>query len=251
MPFAESAGALLRLPELTAHAGLTGSPALTVLSGLLSLAALAGLAALTGQLLRRRMLTGHHRSGDERALPPKDQWWLVPAFALTWPLLAVAGAGESAALLVALLAATIPLAWLVGVDLDVHRLPNRVTLPGALVGPVVLAGIGWSLDNPSAALRGLTGGLVAAATYGLLFAVGLLLARPGLGLGDVKFAGALGPWPAFFGWTQLAAAGYLALVLGALAAVVLLLTGRATGASEIAHGPAMALATLVSLVLPI
>ncbi len=129
------------------------------------------------------------------------------------------------------------------IDLDVHRLPNAIVLPAYGVGAVLLGGASL-----------LSGDLVALATAaagaGGLFALYLIaaLAYPGgMGLGDVKLAGALGLFLGYLGLGNLLVGAFAPFVLGGLFAVVLLLLKRAGRKSGIPFGPWMIVGTWIGI----
>lgn len=127
------------------------------------------------------------------------------------------------------------LAWLAalsGYDICQRRLPNWLTLPGAVVilAVAVGAGRGW----PALA------GAVALAS---LYLVVHLAAPTGIGAGDVKLALGLGALTGLFGpdvWL-LAALGAPLLTVGCG------LIGLLRGAHSVPHGPAMCLASGVAV----
>lgn len=215
------------------------------------LAALAVAGAAAGLLLRHVVRAGGYRRGSEVDGRPRDPRWLIPALAVAWPLFAATAPATLPSVALPLyLAASCALAWLAAVDLDVHRLPNAVTLPGLLIGPGVLTGIALATGDPASAGRAVLGTLAGAGTYGLLYAIGRLGPHAGLGLGDVKLAGCLGPWLAYCGWSQLVAGLYLGLLLGAAAGAALLIARRVGRTHPVAHGPAMAIGAWTALCLP-
>ncbi|MER6196030.1 A24 family peptidase [Streptomyces sp. NPDC001586] len=117
------------------------------------------------------------------------------------------------------------------IDLAVQRLPDILTLPACGGTLILLAG---------AALAGEPGGLGrAAAAAAVLTAAFLLLALAGaMGLGDVKFAPAIGALLGWSSWTALfwgAAAGF---VLGAVVEGVRLAAGKPRSA-HVSFGPYM------------
>jgi len=128
------------------------------------------------------------------------------------------------------------LAWLIalsGYDIRRRRLPNHLTLPGAVVIMVCAASTG----------RGVPA-LVGAAALFSVYAVVHLAAPSAMGAGDVKLAIGLG--------ALTGAAGSEAWILAALAAplltagwavVALVFRGRRT----VPHGPAMCLAAGVAV----
>jgi len=108
---------------------------------------------------------------------------------------------------------------LVRVDLREHRLPNRMVVPGIVVGLVACALTGSPIPV-----------IAALAFAGLLWVLGL---AGGIGMGDVKLAALLGlasPTPAIA-----VAAPTVAFLLGGAAAFLVLAT-RGRGA-RIAFGP--------------
>ncbi len=136
---------------------------------------------------------------------------------------------------------------LAAIDLDVHRLPDRIVLPATGAGVVLLALASW---NPGAAsdwpalLRGGVGGAGLLAVY-----LAIALVRPGgMGLGDVKLAGLLGLHLGWAGYGALVVGGFAAFLLGGLVAIGLLLARRAQPGSGIPFGPWMLAGAGVGLV---
>ncbi|PZF99559.1 prepilin peptidase [Micromonospora endophytica] len=141
------------------------------------------------------------------------------------------------------LAFAVPLTF---VDVAVHRLPDRLTLPAAagtwlLLGIAALAGAGaapwWRAT---------------AAGLGLAFffaATTLLLGARGFGIGDAKLALGAGALLGWYGWTVPLLGLLLALTLSGLVALVLLVTRRAAWSSHLPFGPYLVLGTLGALLL--
>lgn len=149
-----------------------------------------------------------------------------------WEVLAAAGWA----------AVAVPLSF---IDLAVHRLPDRLTLPAT---GWVLAWLGVDAAVTGAGSAWLRA-VVAGAACGLVFATITLVfgARGGYGLGDAKLvlgAGALLGW---LGWTALAAGLLLAFLASGLVATGLLVTGRATRRDMLPFGPFLAAGTLAGL----
>lgn len=242
-------------------AGQLGDDPLSLAGGLLVL----GGGAITGVLLRRLVRSGRHRLPEDRPVDEtprpghacgvggaggtsgaggtggtvRDPRWLPSGLALGW-LGVVAGLGDQpAGVVVAYLAALTVGAWLMAVDVDVHRLPNVVTLPAIPVSALALAGCSALARDPPASGRALLGGLVLGAGYLLLFVVGVRRGTAGIGLGDVKLAVSLGQWLAWLGWSALLIGAYVGLVLSGLCALGLLAARRAGPHTALPHGPAM------------
>jgi leader peptidase (prepilin peptidase) / N-methyltransferase len=128
------------------------------------------------------------------------------------------------------------------IDLDHKRLPDALTLPSypvlaVLLGAAALLGAGGSWP------RALLG---AAGLFAVYFA--LCLAYPaGMGFGDVKLAGVLGMATAWLGWGEWTVGLFLGFLLGGLAGVVLVLSGRGGRKTALPFGPFMLLGALVAV----
>jgi leader peptidase (prepilin peptidase)/N-methyltransferase len=120
------------------------------------------------------------------------------------------------------------------IDLRERRLPNVIVLPLG-VGAIVLR----LAFERGALVEILVAGAVAFAAF-LVLAV---LVRGGLGMGDVKLAAAEG---LLFGRTA-AEALLLGVVLGGVAAALLLVTRRAGRKATYAYGPYLALGAAVAI----
>jgi leader peptidase (prepilin peptidase)/N-methyltransferase len=121
------------------------------------------------------------------------------------------------------------------VDIETHRLPNAIVLPGYVVGGVLLTIASAASGEWSALLRALIG---MAIMYGYYFV--LRLVRPGgMGGGDVKLAGVIGLFLAYQGWGALVFGGFAAFLLGGLFGVALIALRRANRTTAIPFGPWM------------
>ena len=199
---------------------------------------------VVGHLTGRELATGGYRiPEDEADHAPGRNRWPGPATAglaavAAW---AVGGLGGWAALPAYLLFAwlTVALVWS---DLDVHRLPVGLVVPSAaatalllVVASLAAGGMRW------------VGAIVGALGMGLTYLLLAALPGGGVGGGDVRLAPLIG---ALLGWLGVAhlvlgmAAGFL---VGGVAAVVLLVLGRAGLKTSIAYGPAMCLGAWVAI----
>ena len=95
---------------------------------------------------------------------------------------------------------------LAGIDLDVQRLPDVLTLPSYPAMAVLLLLPAIADDQWSWYLRAALGGVALFAFYFVL----LFVYPAGMGFGDVKFSGVVGIALTWFGWPVLAVGGFLA-----------------------------------------
>lgn len=128
------------------------------------------------------------------------------------------------------------LVWLVALtvsDVRWQRLPNVLTVPGALAVVMIaaVAGRGWSA---------LAGGLALAAMY-----LAVHLVQPSsLGAGDVKLALGVGALTGWFGVDVWLLAGLAAPVLTAIVGVS---AWQMCGKRTVPHGPAMCVASAAAV----
>lgn len=151
--------------------------------------------------------------------------------------------GVTAALPAFLFLAAIAVA-LTMIDLDHHRLPDRIVLLAYPVALALLAVASWASDDWTALLRAVVG---AAILFGLYLI--LLVAYPaGMGFGDVKLAGVLGLYLGWSGWGALIVGGFAAFLFGGVFAILLLISRRAGRRTGIPFGPWMLLGAGVGVV---
>ena len=180
--------------------------------------------------------------GDHAARP-------TPLRMVVTALLAAA-AGAAAPAFTGARPAAVALAWfgaaavvLAGVDVLRHRLPDRVTYPAATVCAAVLLADAAVTGAWGALLRAVLATLLALA----LAAAARLIAPAGLGLGDVKLLGLLGLVLGWAGWGVLIGGVFAGLLIGALASLLLVATGRAGWRTRVAFGPPLLAGAYVSL----
>jgi leader peptidase (prepilin peptidase) / N-methyltransferase len=136
-------------------------------------------------------------------------------------------------------AAACVLAWLTALsvfDIRERRLPNWLTLPGAVVVLAVAAAAG----------RGVPAVLGAVGLAGLYLVVHLV-APSAMGAGDVKLAVGVGALTGAFGYDVWVLAAIAAPLLTATWACLALVRRQRT----VPHGPSMCVATLVAATLAI
>ena len=121
------------------------------------------------------------------------------------------------------------------IDIDVHRLPDAITLPSYPVAAVLLTAGALAAHAPFDIARAAIGGAALFALYAVLWFV----YPRGMGLGDVKLAGILGMYLGYLSWGTLAVGAFFGFALGGVLGVTLMAIGRATRKSKIPFGPFM------------
>ncbi len=147
-----------------------------------------------------------------------------------------------------------PIYWLVisglvmgtFIDLEHMILPDRVTIGGMILGPILSAAFPI-LQGRDTALDGLIASAIGlAAGWGTLYAVSvfgrLAFKKEAMGFGDVKLMGAIG---AFFGWPAVYFTIMVSAFVGTLVGVVLIIRKSREWQSRIPYGPYLALAVLL------
>ncbi|WP_432540388.1 prepilin peptidase [Kineococcus sp. SYSU DK002] len=135
---------------------------------------------------------------------------------------------------------TVPLTL---IDLDVRRLPDAIVLPSYGAALVLLTVASAGTGDWGALLRAVVGGMALFFLY-----VVIVVVKPGgMGLGDVKLAGVLGLYLAWWGWDALAVGAFLAFLLGGFVAVPMVLFTSAGRKSKMPFGPSMLAGALLAL----
>ncbi|QFG68792.1 prepilin peptidase [Ornithinimicrobium pratense] len=201
-----------------------------------------------------------YRKPDELDEPsPGRRWWVPPTLGTCAALVlyrvwqvedtAVPGWPVATVLTLTLLVVVLACVCLAAMDLDVHRLPDRIMWPTMTtlgLGVVLAALVGGGLEPLVRALLGALGG------GGLYLLIALLsLARGSLavGLGDVKLAVLLGGGLGWFGWPEAILGIYGGFLVGGVWALALLTLRRVSWAGHFAYGPAMMVGALLGLML--
>lgn len=132
------------------------------------------------------------------------------------------------------------------IDFTLHLLPNPLVAALLLSGLALFATGSFVAEDWGPFARSVAGA-------GILFLIYLVLALispGGIGLGDVKLAGPAGLYLGHLGWSQLFYGGAAGFVLGGLAAALTVALRRrnveARAKAEVAFGPSMMTAVLVS-----
>ena len=213
---------------------------------MLSFAAGAALGMFLGLFADFWLQRRQYRYEDERSFPLRSTCWVAPVMSLAAGLHASAW---QSSLPVAVLAIgyTAVLIVLNAIDLDVQRLPDKITLPlipvtaAAVVSVCVLSGEAG--DAGRALLAGLALG-------GFYLAQVVLAGGRGMGLGDAKLAVSLGMVAGMVSWPHVLVATMAAYLSAALVAIVLVVLGKANRKTSIAFGPFMSLGLAATLSVP-
>jgi leader peptidase (prepilin peptidase)/N-methyltransferase len=198
-----------------------------------------------GLLLSRRLATGEYRLDDEmQEPPPRFGWLVVVAVPVVWGLLAwrVGGLSRGAVLPTYLLLAAVGVA-LFWVDVDVHRLPEALTLPCIPAVALLLAIASATTGDWGALARALACGAGAWLVY-LVLAVAL---PGGLGLGDATLGGLVSLPLGYLAWAAPVVGFVAAYLLSGVVALVGLALRRIHLKSDIAFGPFILIGSLVAL----
>lgn len=129
------------------------------------------------------------------------------------------------------------------IDIETHTLPNWIVLPSYVVGVVILGIASFT----SGSLTPLVRAVIAAALMWVAYLIIALSYPGGMGFGDVKFAGVIGLFLGYLGWSVLITGALAAFVLGAFFAIALLIKKSADRKSGIPFGPWMMVGAWVAV----
>jgi len=189
------------------------------------------------------------------SVPDRDQrrWWrgraagrrrLVVTALVAVLLGALAGGAAGwSALLPSFAALALCCTPLVLIDFEQHRLPNRLVYLAAAAAALLLTVAAEVRHDWTAWLRAVEG---AAVVFAVLFLIAFIAPRS-FGFGDVKLGGLLGAYLGWYGWLSVYYGIFGGFLIGAVTAVVLLASGRASLKSALAFGPMLILGALIVL----
>ena len=121
------------------------------------------------------------------------------------------------------------------IDVETHRLPDRIVFPTAIAVVVLLAAAAVVDGDGMRLVQAVIGGVALFAFYLIL-----ALVRPGaMGFGDVKLAAVLGFALGWAGWAQLVIGAFAAFLLGGIFSIALLAAKRVKRTGGIPFGPWM------------
>lgn len=132
---------------------------------------------------------------------------------------------------------------LVVIDLEHHRLPDRLMAVLAIGEAVLLSAALLGPLDVHTWLRAIES---AAAVFAVLFALAFAAPRS-FGLGDVKLGGVLGGYLGVAGWAYVYYGIFAGFLLGTVVAIALLVTRRGGMKTAIPFGPTLVLGALLVL----
>jgi leader peptidase (prepilin peptidase)/N-methyltransferase len=216
--------------------------------------------ALLGIPVARWLEQTTYRKPDEVEEPyPGRRWWVPPTLGAVVGVLvhriwfvddpAVPSAAVATVLTATLAVVSLAAVCLAAMDLDVHRLPDRIMWPtmGTLGAGLLLAALVGG--GPQPLLRALLGAVGAGGLYLLIALVSLARGSLALGLGDVKLAVVLGGALGWFGWPEVVLGIYGGFLVGGLFGIALLVGRRVSWKGHFAYGPPMMVGALLGLLM--
>lgn len=129
---------------------------------------------------------------------------------------------------------------LAAIDIEHYILPDRITLPGIVIGLAFSPFVVWTTLRSSLIGAALGAGVLLALWYGWL----LLRKEEGMGLGDVKMIALIG---AFLGWQGMLLCLFLSSLLGAVVGLGLMAIQGRDLKTKLPFGAFLAAGTLVTL----
>ncbi len=131
------------------------------------------------------------------------------------------------------------------VDLDEMWLPDRVTIGGMIIAPILSLLVPELHDAATRLLSLKASAIGLAVGFGSLWLVGkigtAIFKKEAMGFGDVKLMGALG---ALLGWPAVIFILFFSALFGSVVGVSLIVTGKKELQSRLPYGPYIALAAL-------
>ena len=220
-----------------------GMPELSVLLG----TALAGVVA--GAAMQSQLVHLRYRLEDEHHLPKPSTVWIIPVTGiLTMLLWAILAPGYPPFIPATYVVAGWVMVALAFIDLDVHRLPDKIQLPAYPILAALLAVCSHLTGDWGALLRA---GICGAALWLFYFLLIFVLPAGSIGFGDVKLAGLLGMLLGWLTWAHIIIATMATFLIGGVVAAALLVTRRKGRKDEFAYGPSMLLGAVVAIAAPL
>lgn len=208
---------------------------------------LAGVVA--GAVMQSQLVHLRYRNEDEQHLPKPSPVWIIPISGILTVLLwAVLAPGRPPFVPATYVVASWVMVALAFIDLDVHRLPDKIQLPAYPILAGLLAVCSHLTGDWGALLRA---GICGAALWLFYFLLIFVLPAGSIGFGDVKLAGLLGMLLGWLTWAHVIISTMATFLIGGVIAAVLLATRRKGRKDEFAYGPSMLIGAIVAIASPL
>lgn len=132
---------------------------------------------------------------------------------------------------------------LAAIDLDCRRLPSAIILPSYPVLAALLGASAWWQHDGWSLVRAAIGAAALLAFYFLL----VLVYPAGMGFGDVRLSGLLGGVLAYLSWSALVIGAFAGFLLGAVAGVAMIASGKGSRKTALPFGPFMIAGALLAV----
>ena len=132
------------------------------------------------------------------------------------------------------------------IDYKKQIIPNRLNLTLFETG-IVIAFL-YGISNVAITIDMLLGMIVGIVIFLVITLIGsLFYGKEAMGLGDIKFIGALG---LFFGFANITVISIMAFLIGAISAIILIVCKRKNANEYMPFGPFIVLAAFISIFVP-
>ena len=132
------------------------------------------------------------------------------------------------------------------IDYKKQIIPNRLNLRMFEIG-IVIAFL-YGISNVAITIDMLLGMIVGIVIFLIIALIGsLFYGKDSMGLGDIKFIGALG---LYFGLANIIAISIMAFLIGAISGIILIISKRKKTNEYIPFGPFIVIAAFVSIFIP-
>lgn len=133
------------------------------------------------------------------------------------------------------------------IDYKKQIIPNRLNLAMFEIGVIITFIYGFS--NVAITIDMLLGMITGVAIFTIIALIGsLFYGKDAMGLGDIKFIGALG---LYVGFTNIITISMMAFLIGAILGVILIIFKRKKSDEYMSFGPFIVIATFISIFVPV
>jgi len=133
------------------------------------------------------------------------------------------------------------------IDYKMQIIPNRLNLRMFEIGLVIAFLFG--ISNIAITIDMLLGMVAGTAMFLIITLIGsLFYGKEAMGLGDIKFIGALG---LYFGFTNIITISIIAFLIGAISGIVLIISKRKKSDEYMSFGPFIVISAFISIFVPL